>query len=415
MQSKLSHSALETFRTCPRKFKFDKIEKVRVYKPIPAHMLIGTAVHGQVRKAFESAAAGKLYTLAEMLEGYNRVFEGPNRDKVAPGSDSSTVDEDIERGRRTIGRFFAQYQPFDQGQHLFAEKSFSFRLADCPVEFSARVDRVWKRGDGVYEITDFKTGKMVGPKDAVFKLQMGLYQLAVQDSFPDWTIEVAQYFLSHGEEVRYRMRPDELDELAEQLKNEVHEIARAERLDDWPTREANHCRFCDFFDLCPAKRHQSVMEEGEEGEAPQAYRDAAAMADVYLALDTDAKRIKNELAALKEEIVTAARDLKVSKFRAKTGQVTVTLKPVEKLPTKTNDPKKYVEMVTLVRSWDDATRELCLKPDETTLMGLYHKNRLMPEQKAALGELIQKTEQATVRSKLDKPVDSDDADEGDAE
>ncbi len=415
MLAKLSHSALDSFRTCPRKFKFEKIEKVKVYQPTPAHLLVGTAVHAQVRKAYDWAANGKLYPLPEMLAGYDKVFEGPNRDKVVPGHEYSTVEEDIARGRDMLEKFYSQYQPFSEGKHLFAEKSFSFHLPDCSPEMTARVDRVWKRDDGVYEIADFKTGKMAGPKDPVFRNQMGFYQLAVAESFPDWTIEVAEYFLRYGEVVRYAMRPDELDELAEQFRAEVHDIARAERTDSWPTKEGGHCNWCDFFQLCPAKRHQKVMEESDDEEAPQGFREAAVLADKYLNRNVEYKRLKTELDALKEDLTTVARELKVSKFQGTTGHVSVTIKPMEKLPSKSNDPQKYVELVSLVRSWDENTRETCLKPDETILMNLYHRGRLAPLEKEALARLIKTSEQITVRAKLNQPIDSEDSEEAEGD
>lgn len=413
MPSKLSHSALDTFRTCPRKYKFEKIEKVKVYQPTPAHLLVGTAVHGQVRKAYEIAANGKLYPLAEMLDGYDRAWGGAIRDKVIPGSEYSTVEEDIARGRQMLERFYLRYQPFTQGRHLFAEKSFAFSLPDCQVEFNARVDRIWRREDGVHEISDFKTGKMVGPKDPPFRLQMGFYQLAVQESFPDWSIEVAQYFLKHNEEVRYKMRPDELDELREQFRNEALEIYRSHRLDDWPTKEGGHCRFCDYARLCPAKRHQYALEEESDSEAASRYRDVSELADKYLSLDAESKRLDNELTVLKEEVKAAAKDLGVSKLRGSSGQITVSFRPEEKLPAKTRDPEGYVRLVSLIRSWDEATRELCLKPDEKILLDLFHKNRLTAEQRESLLALVTRMEQATVRCKPDRASGADEEDQGD--
>jgi putative RecB family exonuclease len=414
MQSKLSHSALDTFRTCPRKFKFSYVDKTPVPKRLFAFNQLGNSVHRQLKIAYQWASEGRLYPIETMVAAFESDWGGAIKEKVVPSSEGATVDEDIAAGRRMLERYYLKHQPFNQGTLLLAERKLDFDLSNCPVGFTTRIDRLSKLGDGEAEICDYKTSKSfpAGPRDDAFRLQMAMYQLAVQEAFPQFkTITLTQYYLRHQEGLSYQMRPDELDELVEQYRSEVHEIVSAQRVDNWPTKEGGHCRFCDYAHLCPAKRHQRVMEGDEEGEAPQAYRDAATLADEYLDCDTEMKRLKNELGVLKEELVVTARELKVSKFRGTTGQVTVTLKSSEKLPTKSNDPEKYVELVSLVRTWDEMTRETCLKPDETILMGLYRKGRLSPQQKVALEGLIQKSEQATVRGKLDQPADDDQPDE----
>jgi len=43
--STYSHSGLKTFRNCPRKFKFQYIEKPQIPKRIGAEAYLGNAVH----------------------------------------------------------------------------------------------------------------------------------------------------------------------------------------------------------------------------------------------------------------------------------------------------------------------------------------------------------------------------------
>ncbi|MCX6833866.1 MAG: PD-(D/E)XK nuclease family protein [candidate division Zixibacteria bacterium] len=411
MPTRLSHSALETFRHCPQKYKFMKVDKIKVPKPMYAHLVIGNVVHRQVRKAFELANKGLLYPLEAMLAAYDAEFEGPNRDKIVPGNENATVDDEMARGRLILENFYRRYQPFRQGTHLFAEKPFSFFLSDCPTKFYARIDRFWKRDDGVYEISDFKTGRPAGSRDEAFRFQMGLYQLAVQDSFPDRTIEVAQYFLKYDEVVSSRMRPDELDELAEQFRTEASAIARAEQLDDWPTKPGALCSFCEFARLCPAMRHKLVLESDDAAEK-LTLQQAATLADEFLGVDTALKTLKEKHEALKEEIALAARDLNLSRIQGQSGQVTISVRPSEKLPTKSRDAAGHAALTALVRSWDESTRELVMKLDDTALLDRFRKNRLSEEQKSELSRFVRITEDVRVSAKHNKPQDSDD-DSGD--
>jgi len=411
MPTKLSHSSLETFRNCPQKYKFEKVDKLKVPTPLYAHQIIGLVVHRQIKKAYELADKNVLYPLDEMLTAYDAEWEGSVRDKVVPASDSATLEDEIARGRQLLEKFYHKYQPFTQGTHLFAEKSFAFFLPDCPTEFRGRIDRLWKRPDGIYEISDFKTGKPYGPKDPAFRLQMGLYQLAVQDSFPNWEIEVAQYFLKCDEVVSLRFRPDEVDELAEQFRSEAHAIARAERLDDWPTKPGPLCSYCEFDRLCPAMRHKLVIESGDEREKAT-LAEAARLADEFLAVDTELKTVKARHEALKEEITLAAKDLSLSRVQGQGGYVSVTARPSEKLPAVSKDPSGHAALTALVRSWDETTRELCLKLDDKALLERLKKNRLSEEQKSALSKFVRVEETVTVRASHKKAEDTgDDAEE----
>jgi len=411
MPTRLSHSALETFRNCPQKYKFDRVDRLKIPQPVYAHLIIGNAVHRQVRKAYESADKGVLYSLDAMLNGYEAEWVGSKQDKVVPSSENTTIDDDMARGRQMLERFYQRFQPFSQGTHLFAEKTLSFYLSDCPIQFSAKVDRLWKRDDGIYEISDFKTGKLAGPKDPAFRFQMGLYQLAVQDSFPDRTFEVAQYFLKHDEVVCYRMRPDELDELAEQFRAEAFAIARAERLNDWPPKPNPLCSFCEFARLCPAMRHKLLIESEDESEKAT-LAEAAKLADEFLLADSELKALKAKHEALKEEIALAAKDLSLSRVQGRSGYVSVTTRPTEKLPAKSRDAAEHAALTALVRSWDETTRELCLKIDDTALLDRFKKNRLSEEQKSELSRFVRIEDSVTVRASHNKSEDPDD-DSGD--
>jgi RecB family exonuclease len=122
------------------------------------------------------------------------------------------------------------------------EMGIDFTLPDTSFVFRSIIDRALKISEGVLEIADYKTGggNLPAADDPSFRTQMGLYQLAVQARYPQFReIELAQYWLKHDEEVRTRLRPEELDELTLQLKDEVVATRMAEQMNDWPTKESN--------------------------------------------------------------------------------------------------------------------------------------------------------------------------------
>ncbi len=230
---------------------------------------------------------------------------------------------------------------------------------------------------------------------------MGLYQLAVQENFPQYdTIEGAQYFLRLGEEVRHRMTPDEIDALIEGVRVAVLATLQAEKMDDFPTVEGSLCNWCEYFHLCPAKRHKALLEKEETDNRPAAVQ-AQEKATEYLTLYARQKELKAELDALKNDLIELARDLDVNKIEAEGGQVSITLRQEEKFITKTDDERGFADLTNYVRGLglDDY-----FKLDGNALMkDIYRTKRLEPSQMEQLSEWVRVKDASRVSVKFDKP------------
>ncbi len=396
MLSRYSHSTLGTFRNCPRQYKFARIDRVEVPRRLEAHMLLGNIVHRQLKDLYQRAADGKLYPLEEMLKAYASDWEKESR-HVEVTSEHMTVDDYIASGREMLTAYYHKFQPFDEGKLLGAEMRLNFELPGSRFPVLAIVDRLLRRPDGVVEICDYKTGRTLpqGPTDPSFYQQMALYQLGVQAKFPQFEeIELVQYFLKHEEPIRHRLRPDELEELAEQFRVEIQATINAERLDDFPTQESGLCNFCEYFHLCPAKRHRLAVEAEEAGGEETPIQSAAELADRFAEVAAQMTALKNEQAALREEIVSVARELDLTRISGTSTDVSVRIKPEQKLPTKTGDPEKFAELSFLVGQWE---LDQCFTLDGRMLLKeVYSKGRLSEERQQKLEEFINTVESSRV-------------------
>jgi len=181
---------------------------------------------------------------------------------------------------------------------------------------------------------------------------MGLYQLAVQDKFPDFEqIELVQNFLGLDEIIRHQMSADELDVLREELRVTVVSITESQRLEDFPTSEGSHCGFCDFRKLCPAKRHRLQLEKesGGNGQELSSAEYARELAERFLQLDLELKLKKSELDSLKEDLVRVAGELGLERLNGKEGSVKITTGIEERFITRTSDGEQFAELSALAR------------------------------------------------------------------
>jgi CRISPR/Cas system-associated exonuclease Cas4 (RecB family) len=413
MLTTYSHTALDTFHTCPRKFKFQYIEKVDIPKRVTADTYMGNAVHRVLARLYQLGADGIVYPVDDMLSFYEQQWEKVDLELLTLTDEFHTVDDYIRMGREMLKTHYEHYQPFNQGTLLGSELNMVFTLPKTSFKVKAVIDRLWKRDDGVVEICDYKTGRSLArPHDQRFFYQMGLYQLAIRQQYPQFeTIELAQYFLRLNEVVSYRMRPDELDQLTEEIRATILETIDAERLDNFPAQEGRWCHYCGYFDLCPAKRHKLMLTKKDE-EAPVADKQevpkqAYDLATRYLKTHQQAREVKAELAALKEELIRLAKEHELTTLEGETGKVTVRIDRKEKFVGKSENPGAYAELSHLARTWRlddyfDLNTNMLMKE-------IYQKKRLEPEQLEQLKRYVVEKEESRVTVKLHQDIDDDEA------
>ena len=407
MSISYSYSTLNSFRNCPRQFKFNKIDKVKIPASVNIEAYLGNAIHRVLQQLYNRAANKKLMPLDEVLKLFMEEIEKVDRENLKVVSEYLGIDDYIEQGREMLTRHYEKYKPFDQGTQYGTEITLHFDLPGTNFNFIAKIDRLWKTENGVMEISDFKTGKSLPRSgDMDFFYQMGLYQLGVLKNYPMLeNIEVAQYFLRFGEVVRDVITPDRLDILVEDIKQEIFAIQDAVKFDNFPAKESPLCSYCDYFQLCPAKRHKIFIEDDVTSESVDkqrlAFDKATELIDKYI----QSKTLKAEIDALKNDLDMLARDLDQSKFEGHGGSVQISHKIEDKFITKTKSPDDFASLSYLAR-------ELGLDDffalDARALMKeIYKKKRLEPEQMKMLEKFIITEESVRVTPKVDKDYDPD--------
>jgi RecB family exonuclease len=411
MVNRFSYSSLDSYLQCPRKFRFRYIEKPKLPDIVPAQTYLGTAVHRVLHDLHTHGNDGVLIPLEDALKIYHAEWEKVDPKLFAVTSAHYSVDDYIRIGREMLTTYYNRYQPFSEGTLLGAEMMLQFTLPGTKAKFQARVDRLWKRDDGVIEICDFKTGsRMSRPRDKSFYYQMGGYELAVRDSFPQYEqIELAQYFLRQDEVVRLTLSSDDLDQIATEFRQAIGEISHAFRLDDFPTRESGLCNWCEYIELCPAKRHKQLLEESEDAEESGlsvAQRGEELAAELLTAYLVQKEKI-GEYEQLKAKAAEFVRlHPEFEKLSSKFGDVSVKISTNEKFVTQSDDRESFVKLSALA---DRLGLHSYFKLNTLALMKeIFKKNALSEEQLAQLEEFVVRQESVRVTARPKKDVDPND-------
>ena len=354
MLSVYSYSALETYRTCPRKYKFAYIEKPPKDTRVNAATYLGNIVHRALQKLYAHGNDGVIIPLADIKAYYLEEWSRLQTDQIKVESEYYTVDDYIRIGEEMLIRYYEKHAPFKEGILLGAEMHLHFTLPGSPIKFKAQIDRLLKKEDDTIEICDYKTGQYITcAEDPRFIYQMGIYQLAVQQNYPEYQdIMLTQYFLRKDETVSYRMTPEQVDELIAELRLAVQETDISQRLDSFTTSEGNHCGFCEYYELCPAKKHRELLEdEAVQTDPAHLARKAAELTTELLIDYTRKKELEAKMEVAKAALLAIGDELDMNAFSSDAGEIKVRSVIEEKFITKTDNFKAFAELTSLCREW----------------------------------------------------------------
>jgi DNA helicase II / ATP-dependent DNA helicase PcrA len=232
----LSATDIDTYRTCPLKYKFARV--FRIPQEPTLNQRFGILVH-QVLERYHagSETPDSLPELLGLLDaGWRRGgFGDSEQERQLRAKATSALTRYHER--------FAE-QP---ATPVWFERQFQFKLG--PHMLRGRVDRVDRLPGGEYELIDYKTGR---PKDATQladDVQLSLYAVGARESWRLDASRQAYYYLLDDEKVAV---PDDTrrDEWVREVATEVAEGIRSQGFE--PTPSYGACSICDYRLVCPA-------------------------------------------------------------------------------------------------------------------------------------------------------------------
>ena len=348
-----SHSRLSTFEQCPQRFKFQYLDgETPEFETIEA--FLGSRVHETLEKLYADLKFDKVMSVEELLAFYDRQWEMEFNARVKVVRAGRTSENYRGAGRKMLERYYKRFHPFNQGTTLGLELRLNFPLADG-VQFQGYVDRVTRTGDDRYEIHDYKTSSSTPSQaEAEKDRQLALYEIGLRQRWPDAReVKLIWHYLLSETDLAVVKKPEGLEAARKQTLKVVRDVEAAR---DFPPHESRLCDWCGFYSICPAKQH---------GLKVAALPPAAARAESGVELVDRLARLKEEVAARKEEIeeleaaiLEFAERNKLAVVVGTEKQAKITEKEVTSLPTKTSDPKGYAAVVELLRrspAWEQVS------------------------------------------------------------
>jgi DNA helicase II / ATP-dependent DNA helicase PcrA len=254
----LSASDIETYRSCPLRYKFARVLRIPT-EPTPGQRF-GIVVH-QVLERYHAAGGETLTQLLDLFDSCWR--RGGFRD-------GESERELRAKARAALERYHVRLHGQDS-EPVWFERQFSLRIG--PHHLRGRVDRVdrlrldrsperggpkeEKKEEGAgerpgggerYELIDYKTSRPRTAEQLADDVQLSLYALAAREAWHLEAVSRAYYYVLDDLIVRL---PDDADvgRVTETVMR-VGEGIMGQRFEPTPSKAA--CSICDFRIVCPA-------------------------------------------------------------------------------------------------------------------------------------------------------------------
>lgn len=244
---RLSATAIETFETCPFKFKLGHILHVPT-GPQPT-LTFGSIMHQAVRYYFELRQKGKV-KFEDMKEFYLNAWR-------SAGFEDAYQEETYRKaGREQLREFVLRHEAIEiPAEGIRTEQQFLLDLGECVLE--GRIDQINPvaapgRQDSCVELVDYKTGRPKSQKDADKSLQLSIYALAARDGLKLRPVKLTFYNLTNNQPVSTARTPGDLKKAEEEVRQAAAEI----RTSEFQPRPGFACKWCEYVPICPA--HEEV-------------------------------------------------------------------------------------------------------------------------------------------------------------
>ncbi len=234
----LSYSQIETFKTCPLKYKFRYLFNI----PSPsAHAAnFGSSLHNSIHEFYKHLMAEHSPSLDLLQKIYDQCWIGAGYESRAHEKSRK------QQGLAVLENFYRAEEKRSFKIPLMMENPFRLKIGG--ISLTGRIDRIDRLDDGSYEVIDYKTGSSRRDTDISRDMQLSLYAMACRDVFRLPVKKLSFYFLEDAELKSTTRSDSDIDEIKSELKDVSDELAKS----DFGAAPGFHCSWCEYRLLCNA-------------------------------------------------------------------------------------------------------------------------------------------------------------------
>ena len=250
----------------------------------------------------------KQNSLEDVLAYYNDTWMKNWTDDIKIVRTEYNADNYRQTGEKCIADYYNRYAPFKE--RVLGIETVEYVNLDPEGEYkwNVRMDRLDYRGDGRYEIHDYKTaGALPKQEHMDVDRQLALYSLWVKQNFKDAEeVDLVWHYLVFDRELRSTRTAAQLEKLREET---LEAVKKAVSVKDFPANESNLCNWCEYQFMCPKWAHLFKVEALPPKELKE--EDGVRLVDELADLSAQKKELDEKIEAVKQDLIDYAKKLGV--------------------------------------------------------------------------------------------------------
>lgn len=330
---KTSYSALDTFLTCPLKFKYSQMDRIKT--PKSKEQVFGTLIHSTMKLIHTPDIISP--TLEQALDFFSKNWN------------AEVFSDEIEE-RSAFSQGVAMIQDYYKKNDIAKinivdlESYFQIEVKDKEESHfvSGIIDRIDKTAEG-YEIIDYKTSRKLPSQEKVDSdLQLSIYLTSFLRRYPKEAqnldkVQVSLYYLKHGVKLSSKRTLDQVKQSEELMVDLINQIKGSK----FEPTISGLCDWCGYQDLCPMWKHKFKKKKGAEIEIEK-------IIEEYVFAKSEVKSKSDRLGELQEIIGKYMDAENVEQVFAEAGSVLRTLRKTYKY-----DAEKLREILSPLGKWEE--------------------------------------------------------------
>lgn len=350
---RLSYSALDTYQSCPLKYKFQEIDRIKTPKSKEA--VFGSTIHDTMKFIHTPGILSP--TPEQAMEHFTNswnpaVFDSEQEERAAFSQGIKIIQEYYQKNDPKNfniidleSRFQIEIGPIKSANGGPATPEFNGVNSETHI-VSGIIDRIDKTEDG-YEIIDYKTTKKMPSQEKVDNdLQLSVYLKAFLTRYPKEIenldkVKVSLYYLKHGVKLTSARTLEQLKK-SEQLFLDTIKIIEAGKFEP---AVSPLCDWCGYQNLCPMWKHKfKELRRIDTEEINKAISE-------YIELKSAVNITKDRLVKLQEDISLYMEQEGVDRVFSENGIIVQTLRKTYKY-----DEQKLREILEPLDKWEDVLK-----------------------------------------------------------
>ncbi len=235
---KLSFSRINTFQTCPLRYKFQYL--YRLAEPLSHQLSFGSSVHNALNAFYQEVKQGATPSLKRLNELYEKHW-------IPLGYTSSAHHQARrEEGLKILSEFFETSSENGWIVPAYLERPFTLKTPSG-LSISGRIDRIDRLPDGSYEVIDYKTGRLQDQKKVDKDLQLSIYALACEKVLKLPVTKLSLYYLGDNTKISTTRSLNQLSD----TELELETVATAIDSSQFEAKPSPFsCQYCDYRLIC---------------------------------------------------------------------------------------------------------------------------------------------------------------------